>query len=253
MKTVHRYLIALSIIVSTNISSFAENNFFSSLKYEINAGINIGGAAPLPLPAEIRKINHYNPNLNLKIEALATKWFAPDSRFGVAVGIGFENKGMQTGATVKNYGMTIIQDGKELSGRWTGRVSTDYSSAQLCIPVLAKMKINEQFSLSAGPYVALALNNSFGGYVSDGYLREGDPTGDKIIFEGETQAPYDFDDELRLFQWGMRAGVAWGILPHLNINANLSWGCNDIFKSSFKTVTFNLYPIYFNVGFGYAF
>ena len=40
---------------------------------------------------------------------------------------------------------------------------------------------------------------------------------------------------------------------HLAVNANLSWGLNDIFVSSFKTVSFNMYPIYLNFGFGYLF
>ncbi|MGP1545355.1 MAG: porin family protein, partial [Prevotella intermedia] len=28
---------------------------------------------------------------------------------------------------------------------------------------------------------------------------------------------------------------------------------NDIFESNFKTITFNMYPIYLNLGFGYKF
>ena len=50
-----------------------------------------------------------------------------------------------------------------------------------------------------------------------------------------------------------KGGVTWTAYKHLLVNANLAWGCNDIFESSFKTVTFNLYPIYLNVGFGYLF
>ena len=39
----------------------------------------------------------------------------------------------------------------------------------------------------------------------------------------------------------------------LEFGDNLTWGCNGIFKSSFKTITFTMYPIYLNLGFGYAF
>ena len=73
------------------------------------------------------------------------------------------------------------------------------------------------------------------------------------MFEGDAKASYDFGDELRHFQWGMQGGVSWSPYTHLAVNANLTWGCNDIFKSSFKTVNFNLYPIYLNIGFGYIF
>ena len=35
--------------------------------------------------------------------------------------------------------------------------------------------------------------------------------------------------------------------------ADLTWGLNDIFKKDFDTISFAMYPIYLNVGFGYAF
>ena len=42
----------------------------------------------------------------------------------------------------------------------------------------------------------------FDGYVYDGYLREGDPTGPKISFEGDYVPTNDFGDNLRHFQVG---------------------------------------------------
>ena len=38
-----------------------------------------------------------------------------------------------------------------------------------------------------------------------------------------------------------------------NLYAELTWGMNDIFKTDFDTISFAMYPIYLNVGFGYAF
>jgi len=38
-----------------------------------------------------------------------------------------------------------------------------------------------------------------------------------------------------------------------NPETDLAWSLNDIFKEEFKTVSFNMYPIYLNLGFGYAF
>ncbi len=227
--------------------------FVADLEYEVNAGVNIGGATPLPLPAEIRKIDSYSPGLNLSIGASATKWLGPEKKWGASVGLRFENKGMETKATVKNYGMSIIQNGGTLSGRWTGKVQTKYHSQQLVIPITGVWRAHRRLSVDFGPYFAIALGKNFDGYVYEGYLREGDPTGQKVEFMGDAKAPYDFGDNLRTFQWGVQGGVSWTAYKHLHVNANLSWGLNDIFNSSFKTVTFNLYPIYLNVGFGYVF
>ena len=64
---------------------------------------------------------------------------------------------------------------------------------------------------------------------------------------------YDFSDDLRHFQWGLQVGAGWRAFKHLNVYADLTWGLNDIFKSDFNTITFAMYPIYLNIGFGYAF
>lgn len=223
------------------------------LEYEVNAGMNIGGASPIPLPAEIRAIDSYQPHLNLQIGTSITKWFSKDGKWGVMSGFRLESKGMETKATVKNYGMEIIQDGKKLSGKWTGHVQTKYSTQQLTVPIVAVYRFNERWKMNLGPYFAYAFTNSFDGYVYDGYLREGNPTGNKVTFEDDARATYDFGDNLRRFQWGLQCGGSWRAFKRLSVNANLTWGLNDIFEKSFKTVTFNMYPIYFNVGFGYMF
>ncbi|WP_289770845.1 porin family protein [Duncaniella muris] len=258
---IKRYIIGVLAVAFSFVGATAQvdrslaviKSMLLGFEYEVYAGTNIGGASPLPLPAEIREINSYSPELNLQIGATVTKWVDVQKKWGLSLGVRLETKGMETKAAVKNYGMAIIQDGATVSGRWTGMVQTRYHSQQLVFPLTAVFKAHKRLKVHAGPYVAFAFSNDFDGYVYDGYLREGDPTGPKISFEGDSRANYDFGDNLRHFQWGMQGGVTWTAYKHLLVNANLAWGCNDIFESSFKTVTFNLYPIYLNVGFGYLF
>lgn len=241
----------MAIYVGMACAANAADPMANDFVYEVNAGINIGGASPIPLPAEIRKIESYNPDLNLSIGAKATKFFNPN--WGVSATIRFESKGMTTGASVKNYGMEIIQEDSRVKGRWTGKVHTTYQTRQLAIPVTAVYRFNPRWQVEAGPYIAVALQNEFHGYVHDGYLREGDPTGEKAVFEGDARAYYDFNDELRTVQWGIQLGGKWMAFKHFAVNATLTWGFNNIFKSSFKTVSFNMYPIFLNLGFGYVF
>lgn len=230
-----------------------EWSILHGLEYEIYAGVNIGGTAPIPLPSEIRKINGYNPMLNLAIGGNVTKWIDTAPKWGFSIGICFENKGMDTKSTVKNYGMEIIQDGSRIAGNWTGRVDTKYQASLITFPVLARWRPSSQWNFHLGPYIGVSLNHEFSGNVHDGYLREGDPTGEKVEFEGEASAPYEFNSDLRSFQYGLQGGVSWRAFKHLALRANLSWGFNDIFKGSFKTVNFPLYPIYANLGFNYIF
>ena len=69
----------------------------------IGAGVSLGGTSPMPLPAEIRKINSYNPTLCIQLEGAVQRKFGP--HWGTMIGVRFENKGMKTDATVKNYHM----------------------------------------------------------------------------------------------------------------------------------------------------
>ena len=91
----------------------------------IGAGIAMGGAAPLPMPRSIRKIEGYDPLLNLSIAGMVHKRF-DHSPFGLNIALRLENKGMKTRADVKSYHMEMTaDDGGYMEGAWTGHVMTN--------------------------------------------------------------------------------------------------------------------------------
>ena len=149
--------------------------------------------------------------------------------------------------------MEILSEGAIASGRWTGGVKTSVRNAFLTFPVQAAYKVHPRTNLKLGVFLSYLIEGKFDGVVYDGYLRNGDPTGEKAVFTGDATATYDFSDELRKFQWGLQAGVDWEAFKHLKLYADLSWGLNSAFPESFKAITFSMYPIYFNVGEGYLF
>ena len=107
-----------------------------------------------------------------------------ERKWGMRIGVRLDNKGMKTDALVKNYGMEIIGDGGEIvKGNWTGHVKTNVKNTYLSFPVLATHQFNSRFSMNLGPYFAYMLEGDFSGNVYDGYLRENDPTGEKVVFE----------------------------------------------------------------------
>lgn len=257
-KTIKTLAVILIACLYTN-SIFAQQNRTQTLinaalhgwEYEVKAGLGIGGSAPLPLPAEIRSIDSYNPTLAFMLEGNATKWFGENKKWGLIAGVRFENKNMTTKATTKNYKMEIIgDDGNRLKGNWTGGVKTKQRNAYLSVPILAVYKLTSRWNLKFGPYVSYLIDGEFSGEVYDGYLRENEPTGNKVNL---AIAMYDFSNELRKFQWGLQFGADWKAFSHLKVFTDLTWGLNDIFQKDFDTVSFSMYPIYFNVGFAYAF
>lgn len=216
----------------------------------IGAGFDIGGTSPLPLPAEIRKIESYKPTLNVHLEAAAHKKF--DSHWGIMPGIRFEQKGMKTDAKVKNYHMEAVNDdgtGKVV-GAWTGRVKTEVAANYLTFPILCTYTFNDRWQVQLGPYVSWMFNGDFTGKAYDGYIRDQDPTGE---YAEVPSASYNFSDDLRHFAWGIQAGGEFKAYKHLSVSLNLNWGLNGIFPSDFGSVTFTLYPIYASLGFNYLF
>ncbi|MCK9159721.1 MAG: porin family protein [Bacteroidaceae bacterium] len=253
-------LLILGILVPF-VSAIGQNESSQTLinaekngwEYEMKFGINIGGASPIPLPESIRSIESYNPKFNGMIEGNATRWIGDSKKWGISAGIRIESKGMHAGATVKSYSTEVVDDGSKVSGYWTGYVNTKYNSILMTVPIMANYKLNDRWNLRAGIYMSYMLDGDFSGYVSDGYLRQGTPTGQKILFTNGKQGTYNFSDDLRHIQTGIQIGASWLAYKHFRLNGDLEWGLNDIFEKNFKTVSFNMYPIYLNIGFGYKF
>lgn len=221
--------------------------------YELHCGVNIGGAAPWSMPREIRSLDSYNPRFNGVIGGEVTRWFGKHSKWGISAGLKIEAKSMHTGATVKSYQTEIVDDGSKVSGYYTGYVNTKYSTTLLTMPIQANYRLNDRWKFRAGMYLSYALQRDFSGYVSDGYLRQENPTGQKLLFTDGKQGTYDFSTNMRRLQPGVQAGASWMANKHFSINADMEFGVNNIFKDDFHTITFNLYPIYLNIGWSYLF
>lgn len=217
----------------------------------LGTGFQIGGFAPLPMPRSIRKIEEYNPFFNVGLEGNVCRSVSNDGRWLIGSGLRFESKGMKTKARVKNYYTEIIPDeGEKVRGNFTGHVTTKVRNTYLTIPVTMSYRIDKRWTVFAGPYFSLLLDGDFNGEAYDGYIRQGNPTGQ---YSEVTHAVYDFSDDLRRVAWGMEFGGSYRAYKHLAVQARLDWGMNDIFHSKFESVTFSLKPIYFNLGIQYIF
>ena len=181
----HHFICTIAVLLAmvANVQAQEErnksliNSYLHGWEYNIKAGFNIGGTSPIPLPKEIRKIDSYAPGIAIAIEGNATKWFDEKKKWGLTLGLRLENKNMTTEATVKNYGMKIINtNGGELAGLWTGGVKTKVKNSYLTIPILADYRISKRWIVSAGPYFSYLLEGNFSGHVYEGHLRTPDQT-----------------------------------------------------------------------------
>lgn len=220
------------------------------VEYRVKAGIALGGTTPLPLPAEIRKINSFNPGLNLSIEGEVFKLF--NERWGLAFGLRLETRGMATDADVKGYRMALQSGNQQIAGYFWGSVKTDVTNAFITLPVAAVWKPAKRWGVKFGVYGSYAFKRSFSGLAYNGYLRQEDPTGAYIEI-GAEDGLYDFSDNMRRWYWGTQIGGEWQAFQHLVIGVDVSWGMNSIFAKNFETVNFKMFPIYGTLSFAYIF
>ena len=216
--------------------------------FAAKAGFNLGGTAPMSLPAEIRGINSFKPTFSFTIAGTAQYNFT--NKWGLQSGVKFDIKGMQTDASVKNYQLVVSMDGSTIEGVFTGDVTTKVHNSYITIPLLAVYNISPRWDIKFGGYASFMVNGEFSGTAKNGYMRDGSPIGPRV--DG-VDAVYDFSDDMRKVDAGVQVGVDFIPYKHLLISGDLTWGCLPLFKSDFTAMSFNMYNVYFNIGFGYVF
>lgn len=222
------------------------------VQVRFNAGYALGGTTPLPLPAEIRKIDRFKPYGGGNIGVEASKMFgASKKRWGISGGLHGFLDGMKTGAHVKGYHMGLDLDGNHVEGYFTGIDETNVRLIGLTLPLQAVWRVSPRWTLQAGPYFQIFKKKEFEGCVYDGYLREVDPTGAKIDIPASNPLPYDFSSDLRSAYWGITLTADWKITRHLSAYGAVDWGVSDVFRSNYETITFSMHSIYANIGLAY--
>ena len=249
-KRIISFVIALAL---SGVSMVKAGGFMDDLQFKARVGYNIGGTMPIPLPESIRSIDSYSltPSFMVGIDAM----MPVSGQWGIAAGLHFENKGMEGDVTTKAYRMEVVKGDQRMAGLFTGSVSQTVKQWMLTVPLQATCQLGQTVTLKAGPYFSFLLSKEFSGIASDGYLRKDDPTGPKILMgakEGEW-ATYEFDDDMRNFQFGISVGADFQVYKNLGLSADLNWGLTGVFPSDFKTVEQTLYPVYGTLGIFYHF
>ncbi|WP_162946228.1 outer membrane beta-barrel protein [Chitinophaga barathri] len=241
-----RYVITL-FFLSAAFTSQAQTH---KLEHRIIAGLNIGGTAPVGLPNTIRKIESYRPEFCPVLGYELSYRHTP--KWGAALAVKMDYKGMYTKDEVIYFPtMITVNDGAnkgEFEGTFSGKNETTVRNAYVTFPLSAVYTPNNKWRFNLGGYAAWLFSSNFYGNVSDGYIRNGGPLGEKVIID---EATFDFGNEIRRFDAGLQGSAERRVGKHLSILGALNWGLRPVFPDDFKGMDFPMYNIYLTLGVSY--
>jgi hypothetical protein len=248
MFTYKKYIVLL--IAGLSCLSLAAQKSFDKWEYKVFAGYNMGATTPFPLPAEIRKNNSWNPGLTGTLAFHVSRRLTPE--WGVTSGLAIDVKGATTDADVKYWRTSVeIGEGENagfFTGTFSGRNKTKVRGGYVVLPLLAAYYPSDKWVFRLGGYFALLQDAVFEGSVSDGYIRNGGPTGERIDVDF---ADFDFAENMRKTDAGVMASTDWSFANRLAATGQLSWGLVPVFPSSFEAIPCKMYNIYFTLGLAY--
>ncbi len=240
----------ICLLAFRGIQPVEAQDSFRAWEFQVFAGFNMGGTTPVPLPAEIRSLNSWNPGLGGALAFRTTRWVTP--AWGVTSGLAIDIKGMKVSADVK-YWYTSLMVGEgdntgHFAGTFSGENHTTARNGYLVIPLMAAWRPADRWTFRLGGYVASLQDARFEGTASDGYIRNGGPTGDRINID---RASYDFSDELRKTDAGLMASADWTFTRRLAVTGQFSYGLVPVFPSGFEGVSYSMYNVYLMLGLAY--
>ena len=249
MKTIYTKLLFIALF-TMQLSVCSAQDMFKYWEFKVFAGYNLGGTTPLPLPAEIRKIDSWSPGFAGTLAFQATRWITPE--WGITSGMAIDLKGMVINADVK-YMMTnlVIGEGDNtgyFSGMFTGKNKTKVRNGYLVLPLLGAWHPAEKWTFRMGGYFASRQDAKFEGTASDGYIRDGGPAGNHINIESAT---FDFSENVRKHDVGLMASADWFFTNKMAVTSQLSWGLLPLFPSDFNGIPYKMYNVYFMTGIAY--
>ena len=87
------FIIAAITFLTAVVPAARAQAFRQHWEKKVFAGYNIGGTSPIPLPAEIRKINSWRPGFGGTLAFHLTRWITPE--WGLTTGLAIDLKGMK--------------------------------------------------------------------------------------------------------------------------------------------------------------
>lgn len=249
MKKYFQQVLGLSIFFLCQIPQLQARPFDDEKiwSHSFCLGYNPGAVSPLPLPENVRKINSWSPG------------FSPCFGYGICYNLhkkwsletglilNFKNMRVEDSVIYMRTLITKERDGKtaDFEGDFSGTNRTIVKTTYISVPLSLCFRPGLKWRFSGGVYFSWLLNGRFYGSVSNGYIRQGGPLGEKVLID---HADFDFSDKLRKFDWGAQLFISRTIFTKLSGSVGFQWGLRPVFDSEFTGIGFPMYNLYGSLG-----
>ena len=254
-KTISILLAALALSICANAQNDTKDSLVSitishpyipipQWQHNVALGIGTGASSPIPIPNRISEMS-WTPRMCFLVGYDFSYRFW--RMVGLKTGLQIKHVGMSAEAKVYQMFTQAIVDESEVSGYFTGYNETVLHATYISLPLQFSF-YHKAWKFDAGLFAALKLQGHFSGAVKSGYIRIGDPTGEKVEVGYE---PFDFSEFIAPFNYGLEFTATRNFGDRWSAWFDLSWALNSTFKEAFRGLEYKMYNIYGLFGVGY--
>ncbi len=221
---------------------YNQSNKSQSIDYKIKFGVNTGASTPIPISNRLSNFS-WKPTF-CPFTEINLAFFNKDS-WGFSTGAKIEYKGMDISANVYQLYTEVEIDNLLTKGYFTGSNETFLKVGYFTIPLCINYNLSNFCNFNLGTYASIKLAGEFKGAVKKGYIRVGEPTGERTDVEINE---FDFSDEIRTFNFGIIGGFCKHITKKIYFDLQLNWAVNDLLNANFTGISYDLYNVYASIG-----
>jgi hypothetical protein len=216
-------------------------------KLKANAGIDFGGAVPIPLsemPKDADASFKIRPTLGLGLERnLNEHW---------SLGVESNYHIIAIDANVNVVSQAFWADDRSYAMYFSGEA---YSSTELQFvefPITAYYHFNKRWSLVFGGYFSIITKGKMETEGRNGWISADKNDTDTAPLPGTQNTSFNFNDELGNFDAGALLGYEFKLGNRLNLFGRFNVGFKSIFKPDFNNIDYEMYQFRFAAGVTYV-
>ncbi len=235
------FLFLLILLCSTSL--FAQEKKFN---FYPSVAVDLGGAIPFPfsdIPDGAGGTPKPYPSIGIGSE------YQLNERWQLGLEMNYHLIAFSADADVVSQPF-YFEDGT--AQYYTGYTETDVELRMVEFPLLVFYELKEGRRFLFGTYYSRILEGRFETKGINGIYSPDKSVTDNAVLPGpEVTIPYDFNESIDKYDYGVLIGYSYDINHRLYLWARLNVGFKSIFEKDFNSIDYEMYQVRINLGVSY--